>query len=348
MKKLILKDIIVKLLYNKIKMIKEISNKNKISIDISNNRNKLQKYNSNNNYIHNIYNYNNKNIINNMMINNMVSNILYKYFNSKINNKYINQYKYIKYIISKPIYKNTNDKLNIIIFIYNNYNSNIINNKNNNILLIRMIDNLNKINKNNMNLNEILSKIYNKNVIIEPIILKYDYFNNNIFSKNISNNINIYNTYKKEYSRILNNNITLLDRMSLILNNNKYKNYISNIINNNILLYLTSNNINNNNNIEMLNTGREYLNINNTIWNLLNNKYIIGYSFKFTGKLPKSLSTARKLTYIKYNGSLKHNTLDNLSIKHTLNNYKSNISISSTNNINKNGKFNVNIKLGHI
>lgn len=53
--------------------------------------------------------------------------------------------------------------------------------------------------------------------------------------------------------------------MSLILNNNKYKNYISNIINNNILLYLTSNNINNNNNIEMLNTGREYLNINNTI-----------------------------------------------------------------------------------
>lgn len=47
---------------------------------------------------------------------------------------------------------------------------------------------------------------------------------------------------------------------------------------------------------------KEYLNINNIIYNLLNNKYIIGYSYKFTGKLPKSgasSSTARKyaLTY---------------------------------------------------
>ncbi len=96
-----------------------------------------------------------------------------------------------------------------------------------------------------------------------------------------------------------------------MLNTNKYKLLALNILNNNVLSNLT-NNANNLNNI------KEYLNINNTIWNLLNNKYIIGrfppykrweklfygYSFKFTGKLAKSLSTARKLRYIKYNGRL--------------------------------------------
>ncbi len=121
-----------------------------------------------------------------------------------------------------------------------------------------MIDN---IYNNNKNLNKILSKIYNKEVKIEPIILKYDYFNNNIFSNNISNNINIYNTYKKEYTSILNNNITLLDRISIILNNNKYKNIILNIINNNTLYYLN----NNNNNNKTINYTLEHLNKDNII-----------------------------------------------------------------------------------
>lgn len=55
-----------------------------------------------------------------------------------------------------------------------------------------------------------------------------------------------------------------------------------------------------------------------------------------------------------YKGSLKQAPwADNLSksMVYKLNNYKSNISISngaSSSNINKNGKFNINIKLGHI
>lgn len=207
--------------------------------------------------------------------NNIIGNILVKYFNSKIKAINNNNYKNIKYLISKPIFKDTYNNLNIIIFIYNGYNKNntLVNQIlsststpiNNNILLIRMIENI--MGNNNKNLNTILSNIYNKNVIIEPIILKYDYFNNDIFSKNISNNINKFNTYKKEYTTILNNNITLLDRISIMLNTNKYKLLALNILNNNVLYNLTNTNIIN---------IKEYLNINNTIWNLLNNKYIIG------------------------------------------------------------------------
>ena len=353
MKKNILKSIIYKLLINKINNIILLKNNNIIINKLNNNTNNLQKYNNTNDNLYNIYKFNNNNLLNILLKNNIVSNILIKYFNSLLHGnslKFINNFKNIKYIISKPIFKDTNNKLNIILFIYNKYYNNINNNNiNNNILLIRMIDNIYN-NNNNNNINKILTKLYNKNVTIEPIILKYDYFNNNIFSNNISYNITTFNTYKNEYTTILNNNITLLDRISIILNNTKYKNLIINILNNNLIYNISNNNNNNNNIINNINI-KEYLNLNNTIYNLLNNKYIIGYSFKFTGKLAKSLSTARKLKYIKYKGSLKHNTLDNKSatrILFNLNNYKSNISISNTNNINKNGKYNVNIKLGHI
>ena len=57
------------------------------------------------------------------MINKILSNIISKYFNIKINNisgNNISNSIIIKYIISEPIFKNTNDKINIILFIYNN------------------------------------------------------------------------------------------------------------------------------------------------------------------------------------------------------------------------------------
>nr|YP_009029705.1 ribosomal protein S3 [Magnusiomyces capitatus]AHY04959.1 ribosomal protein S3 [Magnusiomyces capitatus] len=362
MKREMLKSMVIKLMWTKIYQMKEMMNKNlgsklvknedqsmSLMRKLKNNKLRMQNYNNNNDYIHNMYKYNNNNLMNMVLKNNMIGNMLVKYFNSKI--KAINNYNYknIKYLMSKPMFKETKNNLNMMMFMYNSYNKNqtLVNQMisstpmNNNMLLMRMIDNImgNKETKNN--LNSMLSKLYNKNVTMEPIMLKYDYFNNDIFSKNISNNINEFNTYKKEYTTMLNNNITLLDRMSMMLNTNKYKLLALNILNNNVLSNLT-NNANNLNNI------KEYLNINNTIWNLLNNKYIIGYSFKFTGKLAKSLSTARKLRYIKYNGSLKHNTLTANNLNFKLNSYKSNMSMSNTNNINKNGKFNVKIQLGHL
>lgn len=372
-KKIILKNIIKLLLLNRIKLINniqsvEMKQNNGLNIKGQYPNNRLHIWNNNNNYINILYNWNKSNLINNQMINKILSNIISKYFNIKINNisgNNISNSIIIKYIISEPIFKNTNDKINIILFIYNNKLRYI--NKNNtssnqslseSILLKRIINNITlneSINiKSNSLINEI-EKLINKKIIIEPIILKYDYFNNNIFSKNISNNINgssnLGSTASK-YSRILNNNITLLNRMNIKDTSLKNNTILHNIINNNILLNNTNNKSESVNGANITSFAKEYLNINNTIWNLLNNKYIIGFTFKFTGKSPNALSTARKLTYIKNYGSLNqgNNSLGNnmsQSLKHAITN-KSNISISKTSNINKNGKFNISIKLGHI
>jgi hypothetical protein len=215
------------------------------------------------------------------MINKILSNIISKYFNIKINNisgNNISNSIIIKYIISEPIFKNTNDKINIILFIYNNKLRYI--NKNNtssnqslseSILLKRIINNITlneSINiKSNSLINEI-EKLINKKIIIEPIILKYDYFNNNIFSKNISNNINgssnLGSTASK-YSRILNNNITLLNRMNIKDTSLKNNTILHNIINNNILLNNTNNKSESVNGANITSFAKEYLNINNTI-----------------------------------------------------------------------------------
>ena len=384
-KKIILKNIIKLLLLNRIKLINniqsvEMKQNNGLNIKGQYPNNRLHVWNNNNNYINILYNWNKSNLINNQMINKILSNIISKYFNIKINNisgNNISNSIIIKYIISEPIFKNTNDKINIILFIYNNKLRYI--NKNNtsknqslseSILLKRIINNITlneSINiKSNSLINEI-EKLINKKIIIEPIILKYDYFNNNIFSKNISNNINgssnLGSTASK-YSRILNNNVTLLNRMNIKDTSLKNNTILHNIINNNILLNNTkgvapqSESVNGANITSTGGAHKEYLNINNTIWNLLNNKYIIGFTFKFTGKSPNALSTARKLTYIKNYGSLNQGNKDfasgsnmTQSLKHGITN-KSNISISrrasNWSNINKNGKFNISIKLGHI
>lgn len=378
-KKIILKNIIKLLLLNRIKLINniqsvEMKQNNGLNIKGQYPNNRLHVWNNNNNYINILYNWNKSNLINNQMINKILSNIISKYFNIKINNisgNNISNSIIIKYIISEPIFKNTNDKINIILFIYNNKLRYI--NKNNtsknqslseSILLKRIINNITlneSINiKSNSLINEI-EKLINKKIIIEPIILKYDYFNNNIFSKNISNNINgssnLGSTASK-YSRILNNNVTLLNRMNIKDTSLKNNTILHNIINNNILLNNTNNKSESVNGANITSFAKEYLNINNTIWNLLNNKYIIGFTFKFTGKSPNALSTARKLTYIKNYGSLNQGNKDfasgsnmSQSLKHGITN-KSNISISrrasNWSNINKNGKFNISIKLGHI
>lgn len=165
MKKDILKSIIYKLIINKINQIINLKiSQNPIGLGVtkthgfnklSNNKSKLQIYNTSNDNIHNIYKYNNNNIINNILKNNIISNILVKYFNAggKINHPALRgnldntrskgSFPNFNYIISKPIYKDTNNKLNIILFIYNKYkNSQTQGGINNNILLIRMINNI--------------------------------------------------------------------------------------------------------------------------------------------------------------------------------------------------------------
>ena len=183
-KKIILKNIIKLLLLNRIKLINniqsvEMKQNNGLNIKGQYPNNRLHVWNNNNNYINILYNWNKSNLINNQMINKILSNIISKYFNIKINNisgNNISNSIIIKYIISEPIFKNTNDKINIILFIYNNKLRYI--NKNNtsknqslseSILLKRIINNITlneSINiKSNSLINEI-EKLINKKIIM--------------------------------------------------------------------------------------------------------------------------------------------------------------------------------------
>ena len=199
---------------------------------------------------------------------------------------------------------------------------------------------INNVSQGAESLNNLLSRHFGKKVEVEPIILKYDYFSSEIFSENLSGNINRFGTFKKGYTRILNNNINataLPATKSLQIN--KLGEHIGQVRANNILNALSSG--------APILPG-EFLNKGNVVWNLLNNKYLIGYSFEFAGKLPKAVSTARTLKDIRFSGTLKCNTSDNASVLFNLNSRISNISQAQKSNINKNGKFNVRIKLGHL
>nr|YP_007317621.2 Rps3p [Magnusiomyces magnusii]AEY71956.2 Rps3p [Magnusiomyces magnusii] len=305
----------------------------------------LQKYNTANDNKHNLYRFSNQNMVNTVLRQNLLGELLSKYFQSKIlgtNAQWMGQQ--VRYLISEPIFKDSNKKLSVVVFVYNAFANQVAKTQqdgkviNNNLLLIRMINN---ISQGAESLNNLLSRHFGKKVEVEPIILKYDYFSSEIFSDNLSGNINRFGTFKKGYTRILNNNInaTALPAAKSLQISNKLGEHISQVRANNILNALSSG-------AQIL--PGEFLNKGNVVWNLLNNKYLIGYSFEFAGKLPKAVSTARTLKDIRFSGTLKCNTSDNASVLFNLNSRISNISQAQKSNINKNGKFNVRIKLGHL
>nr|AHY04986.1 ribosomal protein S3 [Magnusiomyces magnusii] len=305
----------------------------------------LQKYNTANDNKHNLYRFSNQNMVNTVLRQNLLGELLSKYFQSKIlgtNAQWMGQQ--VRYLISEPIFKDSNKKLSVVVFVYNAFANQVAKAQqdgkviNNNLLLIRMINN---ISQGAESLNNLLSRHFGKKVEVEPIILKYDYFSSEIFSDNLSGNINRFGTFKKGYTRILNNNInaTALPAAKSLQISNKLGEHISQVRANNILNALSSG-------AQIL--PGEFLNKGNVVWNLLNNKYLIGYSFEFAGKLPKAVSTARTLKDIRFSGTLKCNTSDNASVLFNLNSRISNISQAQKSNINKNGKFNVRIKLGHL
>lgn len=304
----------------------------------------LQKYNTANDNKHNLYRFSNQNMVNTVLRQNLLGDLLSKYFQSKIvgtKAQWMGQQ--VRYLISSPIFKDSNQKLSVVVFVYNAFANQVAKAQqdgkviNNNLLLIRMINN---VSQGAESLNNLLSRHFGKKVEVEPIILKYDYFSSEIFSENLSGNINRFGTFKKGYTRILNNNINataLPATKSLQIN--KLGEHIGQVRANNILNALSSG--------APILPG-EFLNKGNVVWNLLNNKYLIGYSFEFAGKLPKAVSTARTLKDIRFSGTLKCNTSDNASVLFNLNSRISNISQAQKSNINKNGKFNVRIKLGHL
>jgi hypothetical protein len=267
------------------------------------------------------------NLLNINNIDNIVTLWLQLFFNINIYNNNNNNYKknnnnIIKYKIysSNPIYYHNNDKVNIYIRIFLNNNNiyNINDNNKDNIYIIykryiinSICNNINIVNK--LEIKEILENIYNKEVKIIPIFIKYSGINEFIIGRD------------KIYRSSLNKNILIKLNKYLILKsiilNNKYinKNKIYNIIyNNNILLYLR--NIKYDKIIYKLNN-------NNIILPNINNKNIIGYNLIYKGKYPKADNSSRKIKSNKIIGSFNNTNTIKYNIKTVLSNGSSNTKI---------------------
>jgi len=131
------------------------------------------------------------------------------------------------------------------------------------MIVSRILNNINLLNKENKTGN----LFNNKKLIIQPIFIKYDYFNSDILSQSINKNIRITKSIRSSYIKNLNLILPINTNKSIIMNNN--------IIYNNILIISSYNklfNKLNNNNNKIL-----YNNINiNSYYNLFINKSITG------------------------------------------------------------------------
>nr|YP_009444448.1 ribosomal protein S3 [Torulaspora quercuum]APD15054.1 ribosomal protein S3 [Torulaspora quercuum]ATV99304.1 ribosomal protein S3 [Torulaspora quercuum] len=353
-KHLLLKTLLLEL--NKMRLSKNIINNkniNKYMNELNNKGNKLQHINNMNNWTTQIYNYNKNMEITTTMKDKLLIKLLYKFMTLKLNMNNMNFMK--KIIISKPIFQHTINNLNIKFYYYNLslYNNNNTNNNNYNKYYMNMVSKMmNLLNNNNNNLSKILSYYYKKKVTIEPIKLSYNYLNSDIFSKCISmGDINKYNNgIKNEYSRLLNNTIPKLNDQTISMN------YINNIKYINKLKY---NNIINNMNNNLKNTSKGLLNINNiynnmNIYNIPMNilmfKYLTGWSITFNGRLSTSKSISRSETQKVLVGTFRNKNYlwSNINNMYKLNYISANHNLSNMSNINKNGKYNIKVKLNYI
>lgn len=347
---------------------------------------KLQSSNKMNNWLNQLYKFNKTSVVNTLLLDKLVSNLLIKLFTIKyINNKLntVSKGALREIYINKPQFKHTVNT----VYIYFNYNDTLlnINNKENykenyNLYYTSLSNSINNIlgsyNFNKFNLNNIsnyLSTLYNKEVVIVPNKLKYNYNDSVILNKTIVNNIEKFKGgLAGNYSKLLRNNVPVNN--SLLIKNN----YISNIIDNYNIKY---NNILNFNNINLLNKNNSNIGITD-IYNtlsmdkitsdLLINKYIIGLSVLYKGKNLNKAGISRSIKdkllfgslsnklYKKYNGLLTFNNnglnnqmlnIDiNLNKKYSLNYIPNHHSISQDFKVNKvkTGVFGISVKLNTI
>lgn len=220
-----------------------------------------------------------------------------------------------------PIILYNNDHYEIILFIYKpNISKNL--NINNDLLISKLINNL-------INIDQILNIKLN----IKPIILTYDYLDSNIYNKSLSKHLSKFP--KLDTIKNIKINQKILNK---ILINKLNKNKILNNIN---TLIQSKSNLNMNNDL--------LLSKNTYIYSYLLHQYLIGNIWKYRGKNFNSESNARALKSWndnKLNTSLSLLSLNNRS-KFKLNYYLSNLTLSQSSFISKNGKYNVKVKFNH-
>ena len=338
------------------------NNINKYIKENFNKGNKLQHVNKMNEWTFKMYSYNKSYEKRLLILDKLVLNVLIKYLNYSMildNNKIIKTI-----MISNPKFEHLLNKVKIKFYYYHKFN-NMSNYYVNDNLIMKLLINVFNVNNNYKlsSLNLLLTKLYNKLIEFEPIRLSNNYNNSTILNKVINKEINftekiikykfidkLNNSMPKYNSKIIAMiyNIMLLDMNELKINN--LFNYINNNNNNNnkndILLYIYNN-----------------LNINNVPNNLLLYKYLTGWIIQYKGKPIDGGKTVRKTKKLFFNGTCQNNIISSFgnnkspssakggfgNINNTLklNYISANNDISNISNINKNGKYNINIKLNY-
>ncbi|YCL22018.1 ribosomal protein VAR1 (mitochondrion) [Komagataella phaffii] len=356
--KLILKELLLKL-----KILKEIKINNSNNVKnikkglVSN----IQKYNKINNWKSQVYKFNKTELINTINLDKLVKSLikmiitlkLYVILSTKENE---NTSKKIErsILISDIIIKHKLNKV-IIKFYYNIGNKKLNSNNKYYISSINIWLNTLTSGVKNNGLNNLLSNYYNKEVEIQPIYLKYNYLNSNIFMSSIKKELQKNRKFNLQgrYNSNLINTIPVLNNKNIALNYIKQNKIIFNNELNKSIQYLNNNlnllNKNNNNNINI----KSIYNIknNNQLFSQLLFKNIIGWSLLIKGRLISSgvnrttkilLSKGTFINSISNTSNLFHNV-------YKLNSTKVNLTqTNSSYNYIKYGKIGLKLKLNTI
>lgn len=243
-------------------------------------------------------------LINKLLILKCIHKILYEIKPKilKLNKKF-NNYKFILYLYKKYInknkmyYKNIKFNLNNLYNLYNKFFIEIIYDS----LNISINFNKYKFNlKNLLYIKNILFKIYNKNIELNIINLKYLYLDSNLLATVMTKKL------KNRNKRIL-KVIRMALKLSKKLYIKEYYSYYLNIRNTDILLVKKSiNTLLKNILFNKSIIQKPILYNNRIVLYYLNNKIIKGIRLQGTGRLTKRLTASRSIIKYGYKGSLKN------------------------------------------
>jgi hypothetical protein len=154
----------------------------------------------------------------------------------------------------------------------------------------------------------IIKKIYNKNIELNIINLKYFYLNSDIFTKSIINKITKNRTKINNLFKTAIQKVKTVNNIKMFRNEEKKRFNILNIINTidkrKIKSYLFKNPLNK----LILRIYKQYSpKINRKIiLDRINNKYITGARLEASGRLSRRFTASRSLSKLKYKGSLRN------------------------------------------
>jgi hypothetical protein len=191
----------------------------------------------------------------------------------------------------------------------------------------------------------VIKKIYNKNIELNIINLKYFYLNSDIFTKSIINKITKNRTKVNNLFKTAIQKVKIVNNIKMFRNEEKKNFNLLNIINTidkrKIKSYLFKNSLNK----LILRIYQQYsLKTNRKIiFDRINNKYITGIRLEASGRLSRRFTASRSLSKLKYKGSLRNrnSSYKGLSSIIMRGNIKSNLQYTNLNSIANIGTFGI-------